>query len=102
MFHHIHAGETAHPLLHLSAYLVTQMGQGVSWAQQEGAPCHLELLLLILKLPPKTPKGGQRKRGQELVLMMQQHQMMHLSHIPMAHHHLVSFRPPFFAQLVKV
>ena len=25
--------------------------------------------------------------------MMQQHQMMHLSHIPMAHHHLVSFRP---------
>ena len=30
--------------------------------------------------------------------MTQQHQMMHLSHIPMAHHHLVSFRPHFLCK----
>lgn len=92
MFHRTRAEVMARPLLPPLAYQVTQVVLGVSWAWPKADPCPPELHHLTLKLLPRTPRDGQRRREQELGLMMLQSQMKPLiCRRPMApHQHLVS------------
>ena len=77
------------PLPPLTACHMTQVGLEASWARLGAGLCLQVLPLLTPELPPRTLKGGQRRRGQ--ALMMRRPQMMHTSHTPLAlPPHLVS------------
>ena len=74
------------PLPPLTACHMTQVGLEASWARLGAGLCLQVLPLLTPELPPRTLKGGQRRRGQ--ALMMRRPQMMHTIHtLP---RHLVS------------